>query len=450
VVRSDRSQVSPGGMRGQPARVFVVGADPMGMRMLGTVAWRHPVEFVPLLGLDEVRPAVGDPLGFDELVARARQRVADDGGPVDAVVGWWDFPTTGIVPVLRSGLGLPGASPRSVAALEHKYWSRIVQRSVVPGAVPRFDVLDPFAPLPDRLALPFPVWIKPIKSHSSHLGFRVSSADQLRQAVAVIRERIDRMGARFDEFLDHIDVPDEVRGVTGRHCIVEELIDTDRQCTLEGYIHEGRATIYGTVDSVRSASHPSCFSAYRYPSTIPAPVRERMADMAGAVVLAAGYDDAPFNIEFYWDEAADTLMLLEVNCRISKSHCPLFWMVDGASHQQVLVELALGKAPEPAFRRGRHRVAAKYMLRAFEDGMVRHLPDQRELDALERQSPDALFTPLVAPGERLSHLEYQDSYSYEIAELYLGADSHEELQRAAERACRLLHVAYLDRHLEPA
>ena len=33
----------------------------------------------------------------------------------------------------------------------------------------------------------------------------------------------------------------------------------------------------------------------------------------------------------------------------------------------------------------------------------------------------------VIPGMRLSKMRDQDSYSYEIAVLYMGADSHEEL-----------------------
>jgi hypothetical protein len=448
-MRLNRPAAPAPGAHQRPRRVFVVGTDPLSMRMLGTVAWHDPVQFVPLLGMDEVRPAGGDPPDFDALIATAQQRIEEDGGPVDAVVGWWDFPTTGVVPVLRSALGLPGAAPRSVAALEHKYWSRLIQRSVAPDVVPFFAALDPFGPDAEHADLPFPLWVKPIKSHSSHLGFRVRDAAQLRQILSVMREQIARMGAPFDQFLRRVELPEEVRGITGHHCIAEGLIDTDRQCTLEGYVHRGRVAIYGTVDSMRSAKHPSCFTSYRYPSAIPSPVRERMADIATRVVLAAGYDDAPFNVEFFWDRAADTLRLLEVNCRMSKSHCPLFWMVDGASHQQVLVELALGQAPEPAHRGGSHQVAAKYMLRAFEDGQVQHLPDQTDLAAFQRRFPDGIFKPLVAVGDRLSHLDYQDSYSYEVAEVYLGAQTPEALDRAAAEACELLRVIYLDRPLEP-
>jgi hypothetical protein len=420
--------------------VLVVGADPFSMHMLDVIPWRRQIKFGALLGLENVRPTHDEPADFDALIEVAASRISADDAPVDAVVGWWDFPTTGLVPVLRSLLGLPGPSPRSVAMLEHKYWSRLVQRSVVPEAVPRFTVVDPFDPAPERLDVTFPAWIKPIKSHSSYLGFRIDDLDQLRGVLPVIRERIARMGRPFDQFLAHVERPPEVEPVGGHHCIVEELISTGQQCTVEGYVHRGQVVVYGTVDSIRARDHPSCFCSYRYPSTIPGEVRARMADTITKVLHAAGYDDAPFNAEFYWDEAADTVRLLEVNCRISKSHCPLFWMVDGASHQQVLVQLALGEQPTPLDREGRYRIAAKYMLRAFSDGIVRHMPDAAELSRFHRRFPDGMFKPLAPAGQRLRHLHYQDSYSFELAELYLGAGSASELEESADLARGLLPI----------
>jgi hypothetical protein len=43
----------------------------------------------------------------------------------------------------------------------------------------------------------------------------------------------------------------------------------------------------------------------------------------------------------------DTIWLLEINTRISKSHCPLFRRVDGASHHQVMLDLALSSSYFP-------------------------------------------------------------------------------------------------------
>ncbi|MFP4554959.1 MAG: D-alanine--D-alanine ligase, partial [Actinomycetota bacterium] len=134
--------------RREPAkrRVFVVGADLFSMEMLRTTGLEREVEFLPLLDIEEVRPPDHSPPDFLGLANEAERRLKADGGPVDAVVGWWDFPTTGLVPVLQRRLGLCGPDLVSVATLEHKYWSRIAQTDVVSELVPRFAAVDPFSP----------------------------------------------------------------------------------------------------------------------------------------------------------------------------------------------------------------------------------------------------------------------------------------------------------------
>ncbi len=428
--------------RSSTARVFVVGADPFSMAMLPAVELDSAVEFVPLLGIDDVRPRRGDPPDFLALVREAERRLRADDGPIDAVVGWWDFPTTGIVPILQRRFGLHGAEPRSVAALEHKYWSRKVQLEVVPDHVPLFAALDPFASDAAVVDFPFPFWIKPIKSHSSHLGLRVGSREDLRRALDAIRRGIARFGEPFDQFLSLLDLPPEVAGVSGHHCLIEEIISTDHQCTLEGYSHRGDVVVYGVVDSIRSDRNRSSFSRYQYPSRLPPATLHRMIDATQRVIRRVGYDDAPFNAEFFWNQHTDVLWLLEVNCRISKSHCPLFLMVDGASHQKVLVELALGRKPAFPRRQGRHGVAAKFMIRAFEDGVMEQVPDADDLANLRHRFPDARFKLLVEEGSRLANLPYQDSYSFELAELYLGAPDSDTLVRMYDAARRMLPLRH--------
>lgn len=412
------------------------------MTMLDTVDWSSDIEFVPLLDIEEVRPSGDEPPDFLGLVETAEQRIAADGGAVDAVVGWWDFPTTGLVPVLRNRLGFPGADLRSVAALEHKYWNRLDQRETVPELIPDFQVVDPFAAEADEIDFPFPFWLKPVKSHSSHLGFRVGNRDELGEALRLIREGIASFGVPFDQFLSLVNLPDEVAGVTGHHCLVEETISTGRQCTLEGYTFGDEVVVYGAVDSHRSGAHHSSFARYEYPSTIPDQVQARMVTATEKVIRRAGYEGSPFNIEFFWDGETDQIKLLEVNTRISKSHCPLFWMVDGASHQQVLVDLALGTRPSFPHRAGRHEVAAKFMIRAYADGIVEHVPRPEEVSRLQERYPDARFKPLVEEGARLAHLSYQDSYSFELAELYLGAPDHNTLLDRYGAAMRELPLRY--------
>ena len=45
--------------------------------------------------------------------------------------------------------------------------------------------------LAKQVSLPFPFWIKPVKSVLSHLGFRVENAAELRRAIEEIRAGLE-------------------------------------------------------------------------------------------------------------------------------------------------------------------------------------------------------------------------------------------------------------------
>jgi biotin carboxylase len=153
-----------------------------------------------------------------------------------------------------------------------------------------------------------------------------------------------------------------------------------------------------------------------------------MIHAAEQVMQRFRYDGGPFNMEFYWHEETDRISLLEVNARISKSHCPLFRLVDGASHQEVAVDLALGEDPRFPHRQGGHRVAAKFMVRTFhDDGVVQAMPTEEELGRVRARYPEMRFRPLAEPGQRLRDSHHYDSYSYELGDLFLGADNQQAL-----------------------
>jgi hypothetical protein len=74
------------------------------------------------------------------------------------------------------------------------------------------------------------------------------------------------------------------------------------------------------------------------------------------------------------------------------------------------------------------------MVRQFEDARVERVPTPRELAAIEADMPWCRIQIEVDEGARLSQLRDQDSYSYEIATIFVGADNDAELQ-ARHRAC---------------
>lgn len=422
-----RPDAGPSPPAAAPTIAFL-GLDPFNRTELASLRDAERYRFVDLLRFHgELRPDHG-PIDFDRLLATAEARLAALDRPADAIVTFWDFPASALVGVLRNRRGLPGPSNEAIAMCEHKLWSRLEQRAVVPDLVPAFCGFDPFATDPlAMIDLAFPFWIKPVKAHSSHLGFKIRNRADFDRHLPVIRAEIDHFATAFDQYLRHVDLPDAIRPITGRWCVAEAIISAGRQCTLEGYVHRGEVVVYGTVDSLRSGKHRSCLTRYQYPSTLPRRVQGRMIAATHTVLTRFGYDAAPFNIEFFWNPRTDRIWLLEVNARLSKSHCPLFRLVDGASHQQVLVDLGLGRRPSMPHRQGEFRLAGKFMLRTFEDGMVGRLPTPQEIAAVQDLYPEMRVRLMTEPGARLTHMKYQDSYSFELAEIFLGADSQKTL-----------------------
>lgn len=419
-------------MTSRPLNIFVVGLDDFHLGQLKTLPGAGDYWFHPLFTHRQIKEA--DHFPVSELLDEGVAQLKAFPGRVDAVIGYWDFPVSTVLPLLRQSVGLPSSSLESVLKCEHKYWSRLVQREVIPAHIPAFAALNPFADDPlAGVPIGYPFWLKPVKSVLSYLGFRVADQAGLQRAIRDIRAGIGRFAVPFNLILEQIERPAEIRAVDGFHCIAESIISKGRQCTLEGYSWQGEVVVYGVVDSLREGPEGSSFSRYQYPSTLPQGVVDRMTELCRLVVQRTGYDNAPFNIEFFWDEDADQIWLLEINTRISKSHAPLFYMVDGCYHHQVNVDLGLGRRPHFPHREGRYRYAAKFMLRHYGDALVTRVPGVTDLENLLDREPDTMIQIAVEEGARLSALKYQDSYSYEVATIFIGADDEKTLEQKYHR-----------------
>ncbi|MEX0828260.1 MAG: hypothetical protein WD005_04835 [Haliea sp.] len=420
--------------------IFVIGLDPINHQLLQTIEDDDEYRFHGLLDFFEVvhPPEEGYP-SFASMLQRSKEAIAGFPERVDGIMGYWDFPTSVLVPLIARETGLPGTNPDAVARCEHKYWSRLEQREVLPDNIPDFQAIDPFAADPlAEVRLDYPFWLKPVKAHSSFLGFHIDGPETLQAHLVEIREKIGLVAAPFNEFLTHVKVPEVVAPVDGYHCIAEAITSRGMQCTVEGFSWQGDVTVIGLVDSIRAGKHGSSFTSYRYPSQLPAGIQRRLAEMSEKVMRHIGYDNGAFNIEYFWDPESDRISLLEINSRSSKSHSPLFLMVDGVTNLKVPLDLAQGQRPAFPQGQGKHRIAAKFMLRFFEDGILEKVPDEETIAEFKRLYPDSWLTVLASQGMRLSELPFQDSYSYEVAEIFLGADNEDALLEKYDHACRLL------------
>ena len=403
--------------------IFVVGLDDFNYQKLKRIGEAKSYQFHPLLTFDEVKYRTE--VSPRELLEKAEGRLHSFSGTIDAIVGYWDFPVTCLVPFLSHKYRLTAPSFNSVLKCEHKFWCRVEQSKVI-KEYPRFHAFNPFEENPlATIPLKFPFWIKPIKSFASQLGFRIHNAREFHESVAVIQEGIGRLADPFNFFLDQIELPQEIAAVSGSYCLAEQII-AGKQCTIEGYVYDGRVEVYGVVDSIRE-SNRSTFARYEYPSKIPRSIQDRMAQIAQKFFTQIGYNNAPFNIEFFYDEPHDKVWLLEVNPRISQSHCDLFEKVDGASHHEVMIDLALGNKPDFPKREGAYGCAAKFFMRTHDDSIVKGIPKERDIQRVQELFPGTLVKIHAQEGMRLSESLNIESYSYELGFMFMGAKNEHEL-----------------------
>ena len=406
--------------------IFVIGLNEFNRSKLESLQHAGDYRFHELLSYEEVTEQEVYPVM--DLLQKAEDRLTSFKSSVDGVIGYMDFPVSTMVPVLSERFGLRSASIDAFIKCEHKYWSRVEQKQSIADHIPEFCLFNPFDENPAAdITLPYPFWIKPVKSFGSHLGFRIGSRDDLEKALPLIREQITRISEPFDRLLDYLqlDMPEEVKNVEGHHFLAEELIG-GLQCTLEGCMHNNKLYVHGLVDSIRYPSRPA-FYRYQYPSALPRRIQSRMAGICETFLNHIGFNDSSFNMEFFWNRKLDKIYMLEVNTRVAQHHSDLFQKVDGVSNHQVPVDLALGRTPYLPERKGQFKIAGAFFYREFRNAWVDRVPGQEVIERIEQEMPGAIIKVDVEPDMMLSELTEQDSYSYICALIYLGASSQKEL-----------------------
>ena len=360
--------------------IFVIGMDEFNRQFLSNLSNIKEYKFHDLLTKQEIvdSPFFDIPLLFKKI----NQQLQNFTGSIDAIVSYWDFPSVLMLPILREQYGLTGPSFASVLKCEHKYLSRLEQAKIIPEHIPAFSVFHPEDEQAlSKINLSFPFWIKPVTAHSSLFGFKVRSADEFKRYCTQIQQGIKKFSEPMDKLLKLTELPEEIANMNGGYFIAEEMISKGKQCTLEGYALNGDVVIYGIIDSIRGPNRSSLVR-YEYPSQLPKSIQEKMKFIAEKVVRQIGLNQSPFNIEFFYDKSNDQIRFLEINARISKSHCALFEKVEGVPNSVVMVDVALGRHPTVPKNKGKYQHAAKFMPRVY------HVDD--DLYALKAPDPQTI------------------------------------------------------------
>lgn len=371
---------------------------------------------------DTSRPHLDILALIDATVARYRH------AGLSGVTSGVGYPGMSAASIIAQRLELPGPSPSSVINCEHKYYSRLAQRQFVPDAVPSFQLLDVESTQAGIEA--FPVFVKPVKSCMSINAHRVDSRDQLR---AIVRSAA--MPAGFIKPFDDMMKACTEYSLHASHLMVEELLEGS-QVSLEGYVFGGQVQVMGILDAIMFPGAIS-FKRFQYPSALSRVVQDRMRDIAQRFFTGIGYDNAPFNLEMFYDARTDRIRIIEANPKIASQFPDLFLKVDGLSSWAAMLQVAMGEQPTLRSGEGNFAIAASCVLRTFADQRVLSVPSNECLLELATEYPDALIEIYATPGLNLSD-QMQDSHSFRYGLVNIGAESERELEAKFERIKRRL------------
>jgi hypothetical protein len=369
------------------------------------------------------------PLDILDVIGAAVHRYRRAG--LSGVTSGVGYPGMSVASIIARELGLPGPTPASVLCCEHKYYSRLVQQALVPEAVPEFRLIDPRAPLDNAETLSFPLFLKPVKSCMSINAYRVADAAELAD---VARDALlpDGFIKPFNDMLK-AHTPYEL---DASYLLGESLLH-GHQVSLEGYVHDGQVRVMGILDAIMFPGTLS-FRRFQYPSRFSASVQTRMGEIARTLMAGMGYDNAPFNIELFYDPRTDGIHIIEVNPKVASQFADLFEKVDGHSSFSVMLQLAIGKEPSFERSKGAFNVAASCVLRTFEDKHVVAVPSQHEVDAIVARYPETHIEIHATPGRNLSD-QMQDSQSFRYGLVHIGAASERDLEDKFARIANGLH-----------
>jgi hypothetical protein len=346
--------------------------------------------------------------------------------------------------LLAERMGWPGTPVEAVLACQHKLHARRVLAAACPAASVPFAALPARygEPAPDALpaGLAYPVFVKPVKAAFSVLARSVADRDELHAMTRfspwelwVIR--------RLVEPFERIACSRLPQAGTA-HCLLLEapVAASTRQYNLDGYVWGGELRPLGVVESVMYPG-TQAFARFVYPCAIPDAGRARAVDTARRFLAAVGFTHGLFNMEFFYDEAADRLTVIEFNPRLAAQFSDLYLRVDGIDLHRVALELAHGRDPAASAAMSRVQptagVAASFVYRAFAAHEVPAMPGRAREAAFRKRFPDALLFAFPKPrGSMARDFKWLGSYRYGIA--HLGARDVAELLAHCREASEML------------
>ena len=331
--------------------------------------------------------------------------------------------------------GLVGPSPASIVACQHKLMMRQCMDKVAPQANIAYRVLDCAIGDKPPVLQDFPRFIKPIKAAYSVLARTCNSQQDLDELIRFSWHEqfiINKLVAPFER-ISHALFP---HLPSAHQMVVEEAVQAE-QFNLDGYVYQGKAHLVGVVDELMYPG-TQAFMRFHYPSSLPSDVQDQALAIAQALLTEVGFDNAFFNMEFFYDRATKRLSVIEFNPRLGSQLADLYRRVDGVDVYRMQMALALGHDPATVSKTlTNFSCAASFVFRRFD-----HAPAPTALTAqrktrLAEQFPTSDLIEFRKSGVGLAR-EYKWLGSHRYGVLHLEGRDLKDLKLRFANACAVL------------
>ena len=334
-------------------------------------------------------------------------------------------------------LGLPGATPESVLAAQHKLHARQVLQQVAPEANIAWRSLDVAYGDDIPPGLHYPAFVKPVKAAFSVLARTVTNRDALQAHTRFGRRElwvIRRLVQPFERVMQQ-----RLPGAGTAHRMLLETplpVDTP-QYNLDGWVYQGKAHALGVVDAIMYPG-TQAFMRWQHPSQLAHPVQQQALAVAQKFLAAIGYTHGFFNMEFFHQPATGQLAVIEFNPRLASQFADLYQRVQGRDAHAMSLALALGHDPAGLPRRAPTAgMAASQVYRSFNPAAQVPMPGAAQQAALAAAFPDARLICYPKTGHSLGRdFKWLGNYRYGI--LHLGGRDAADLRARTLRASALL------------
>ena len=332
-------------------------------------------------------------------------------------------------------LGLPGTPMQALLTAQHKYLARQIHRDVLPENVPPFCGFRYDADVTKAVSIDYPIFVKPVKAAFSVLAKRCKDEAALRAHLKFrLWEKtiIKRLTLPFRRVsVKHIDCE-----IDADCFIAEGCVDGALQFCVDGYAHNGRVSILGTVDSVMYPG-TNAFMRFEYPSQLATKHVEKLEAVAKRAVEAVGLTHGLFNVELFFNPTTERITIIEINPRMAGQFSDLYERVDGKSLWALELELALGNEPTWPHREGKFGAAASFVFREF-GAAIKQPPPEHEQSWLTKTFPDAkLFLDIKHSTSRARETKWLGTYRYAL--VHMGGADHDDLMARFANVCEHLN-----------